>query len=103
MLRELCSDAGFEIEEITYVAHFFSQVVARLQKRIASIVGDRLQWPLTLPIRAIPVLLDGWIGRWIGYMFDWPGYCIALSAYKRRYNTSSPQGYKFGLAPLKGC
>ncbi len=91
MLQELCADAGFEVEEITYVSHFFSQLVTRLQMSLAHNfghrIGNELQWLISAPLRVLPVLFDGWIGRWIGSALGWPGYSIALAAYKKRFET----------------
>ena len=86
MLRELCGDAGFDIEEITYVSQFFSQVVTRWQTWLARVIGNKPQWLMTLPLRWLPVVFDPWLGRWIGRVWGWPGYSIALAAYKPRFD-----------------
>jgi SAM-dependent methyltransferase len=85
MLRELCAITGFEVEEITYVCHFFSQLFVIVQRALATMIGNVAAWPLILPLRLLPPLLDGWLGKWLGNLFGWPGYCIALVAYKRRF------------------
>jgi 2-polyprenyl-3-methyl-5-hydroxy-6-metoxy-1,4-benzoquinol methylase len=85
MLRELCQEVGFEIEEITFVSHFFSQVLTRLGRAFSGVLRGRLAWLVTLPLRPLPLLLDGWLGRWVGSAVGWPGYSIALVAYKRRF------------------
>jgi 2-polyprenyl-3-methyl-5-hydroxy-6-metoxy-1,4-benzoquinol methylase len=88
MLRELCKQSGFEVEEVTEVSHVFSQLESRLQWRLTQIIGNTLTWPLMLPLRLLPPLLDGWLGKWIGSVIGWPGYCLGLSAYKRRFPVS---------------
>lgn len=87
MLCELCAESGFEIEEITYVSFFFSQLVTRFQTWLGlfTSVHPEVLWLISLPLRPIPPLLDGWLGRWICRMLGWPGYSIALTAYKRRF------------------
>ena len=85
MLRELCGSAGFEVEEITYVSHFFSQIATRVGRALSVVVGGRLAWLFVMPLRLLPPLLDGWLGRWIGRVVGWPGYSIALVAYKKRF------------------
>lgn len=85
MLRELCADAGFDVEEITYVSHIFSQLVWRLQVRLIHVFGNKVTWLLILPFRFFPPILDGWLGRLIGPAMGWQGYCTALVAYKSRF------------------
>lgn len=85
MIRELCAQSGFEVEEITEVSQVFSQFESRLQWRLTQIIGNTATWPLMLPLRLLPPLLDGWLGRWLGRVMGWPGYCLGLSAYKKRY------------------
>lgn len=94
MLRELCADSGFEVEEISYVSYFFSQLGWRAQTWLAHsafgrLLGNGPQWLITAPLRIAPILLDGWLGRWISYAFDWPGYSITLTAYRRRFETAA--------------
>ncbi len=78
MLRELCSDAGLMIEEVTYCSGYLSQMVNRLQRIIRP---SSLSWILTFPLRILPVLFDGLIARFT----DWPGYSICMVAYKPRF------------------
>ena len=85
MLHELCQEAGFEIEEITFISHFFSQIVTRLGRASSGIVGGRLAWLIILPLRPLPLFLDDWLGQWLGSLVGWPGYSIALVAYKSRF------------------
>lgn len=85
MLRELCAQAGFKVEEITYVSHVFSQLTTRLSRFLSKIAGARLAWIAILPLRPLAPLFDDWVGKWIGQMIGWPGYSIALVAYKNRF------------------
>ena len=91
MLKELCDSVGFEIEEIDYVSYMLSQVVTRLQTWMSlgpmRFLGRPLLWLLTFPLRPIPFVFDSWLGRLLSRAFGWPGYCIAISAYKRRCTT----------------
>jgi 2-polyprenyl-3-methyl-5-hydroxy-6-metoxy-1,4-benzoquinol methylase len=81
MLQELCDKAGFRVEEIGYTSFYFSQRCTAIMRRINAVLGTTLGWAVSLPLRAVPVLLDGWLGRW----FARPGYSITLVAYKPRY------------------
>lgn len=101
MLEELCAVAGLEVEEIGYVTFFFSQVVTRIQTRLAHsrlgcLLRDAGQWPLTAPLRLIPPLLDPWLGRCMSRILGWPGYSITLAAYKPRFKDAS-QAHPAGI------
>jgi SAM-dependent methyltransferase len=85
MLRELCDEAGFRVEEIGYVSHTCSQLVTRLHRALSAVLGRNVGWFVTLPFRLLPPLLDPWLGRWLGRILGWPGYSITLSAYKPRF------------------
>lgn len=85
MLRELCAEAGFMEEEITHITHYLSQRITQLQSAVTRWLGHLAAWLVMLPMRPLPLLLDGWLGRWLGPRIGWPGYCIALSAYKPRF------------------
>lgn len=85
MLRELCDEAGFEVEEIGYVSHFFSQQLTAWQRVANDRLGGRIGWAVTLPLRLLPVLLDDWLGCWLGRILGRPGFSITLVAYKRRF------------------
>jgi len=85
MIRELCKDAGFMVEEIGYVSFFFSQVISRVLRRLLPVVGKRPAWAIVLPLRILPPLLDGWLGRLMSTAFGWPGYSITLVAYRKRW------------------
>jgi SAM-dependent methyltransferase len=79
MLRELCVIAGFEVEEIGSTSGFFSQKVAAIIRWFNKF--GAAGWALTLPLRALPPLLD----RICGKLTDWPDYSICLVAYRPRY------------------
>jgi 2-polyprenyl-3-methyl-5-hydroxy-6-metoxy-1,4-benzoquinol methylase len=89
MLRELCAVAKLEVEEITYVTYFFSQLVIRMQLAITCVIGVLAAWMATALFRILPPVLDGWLGRWLSHVVGWPGYSIALAAYKPRFAESS--------------
>lgn len=86
MLRELCREAGFEVEELSTTSQFFSQVTSRLQRRMHLFLHQNVVWLLTVPLRMIPPVLDGWLGRLMGAALSWPGYSLTLVAYKSRFN-----------------
>jgi 2-polyprenyl-3-methyl-5-hydroxy-6-metoxy-1,4-benzoquinol methylase len=85
MLCELCDHAGFRIEEIGYISHYFSQLATRLIRVLIDTLGNRLAWLLSLPVRLFPALLDGWLGKWLGRLLGYPSYSITLVAYKPRF------------------
>jgi SAM-dependent methyltransferase len=80
MLRELCGESGFVIEEISSCSGFFSQKVTALFR----ILGGRLLlgWIVTLPLRILPPMLDGLLRR----VTAWPDFSICLVAYKPRFS-----------------
>ena len=80
MLRELCRASRFEIERIEYCSFFFSQIVTTLLRSLKPRLGLGA-WATILPLRLLPLGLDGWLGKAVGR----PGYSIALVAYKPRY------------------
>ncbi len=89
MLRELCDDCGFEIEEIGYLSYYFSQMTTAMIRIINGVAPSVISWPLSLPMRALTVLLDGWLGKWISIALGYPGFSIALVAYKKRFEASN--------------
>ena len=84
MLHELSGNAGFVVEEISHVSQFFSQCAIRFQRAVTSMLGHRAALIAVTPLRIVPPVLDGWLGKAIGRIVGWPGYSIALSAYKPR-------------------
>jgi SAM-dependent methyltransferase len=82
MLRELCELSGFTVEHIGYCSFFFSQVVTRLLRVLKARLG-LAGWAMVLPLRVLPLLFDGWLGR----VLTLPGFSITLVAYKPRVFT----------------
>lgn len=79
MLRELCRNAGLEVEQISGCSGFFSQKVTTMLRFLQGIMGP-LGWGLILPFRSV-ALLDWVPWRWLG----WPDYSICLVAVKPRW------------------
>jgi SAM-dependent methyltransferase len=73
MPQELCEEAGFRIEEIGYVSNYFSQRSTAMIRRINRALGIGLRWIVSLPLRVLPALLDGGLGRRLA-----PGYSTAM-------------------------
>jgi SAM-dependent methyltransferase len=80
MLEELCREAGLKVERTSYCSGFLSQKVAGVL-RLLSGIHPLAGWAATLPLRALPPVLDWLITPAIG----WPYYCICLEAYKPRF------------------
>jgi 2-polyprenyl-3-methyl-5-hydroxy-6-metoxy-1,4-benzoquinol methylase len=79
-LRELCDEAGLDVEEIGSCSGFFSQKGTALLRRsikLSPVAG----WALVLPLRVLPPIADRIIRRVTG----WPDFCIALVACKPRW------------------
>ena len=79
MLRELCSKAGLDVEEIGFISGPLSQSGAWWLWKLGGIhvlVG----WLAILPIRFLAPLIDRFLMR----NFDATAFCIALEAYKPR-------------------
>jgi 2-polyprenyl-3-methyl-5-hydroxy-6-metoxy-1,4-benzoquinol methylase len=85
MLRELCNESRFDIEEIGYISYYFSQRTTALLRATESIAGPVISWALIFPMRVLSILLDGWLGKWISLALGQSGYSIALVAYKKRF------------------
>jgi len=79
MLKELCSHADLEVEEINSCSGFFSQKVTAFSRVICR-ASFMLQFGATLPLRALPLVFD----RLIFKVTNWPNYSICLVAYKPR-------------------
>ena len=80
MLRELCVEAGLKVEEIGYCAGFFTQVISWILVK-SSRVHYLFGWALSLPLRVLPPLLDGFVHA----ISKYPYYSICLHAYKPRF------------------
>jgi 2-polyprenyl-3-methyl-5-hydroxy-6-metoxy-1,4-benzoquinol methylase len=84
MLRELCSNAGLKVEEISTCSGFFSQKVTGILRRLQR-VSWLLAWVLVMPMRLFPPLFDPLIRKHT----SWPDFSICLVAYKPRW---APKG-----------
>jgi SAM-dependent methyltransferase len=82
MLRELCTEVGFSVEEIGSCGGFLSQKITGLWRALNRF--PILSFLIMSPLRVLPPLLDGSIRNITG----WPDYCICMIAYKPRF---SPQ------------
>lgn len=79
MLKELCRQAGLEVEVIDGCSGFFSQKVTALQRQLQE-MNSRLGWALTQPL--LPLVWLDWVPwKWFG----WPDYSICLVAVKPRW------------------
>jgi len=83
MLNELCTDAGLQVEEISFCSGFISQKATYLWRCAGAVPGGKaVQWLVTLPLRVLPLLLpDAWLTRTL----NWPFFSICLHAYKPRF------------------
>jgi cyclopropane fatty-acyl-phospholipid synthase-like methyltransferase len=81
MLRELCDDAGFVVEEISSCSGFTSQKITWLMRRLSDL--GHLGWAITFPLRILPPLVD----RIIAKVTGWPDYSICIVAYKPRFSS----------------
>jgi SAM-dependent methyltransferase len=80
MLSELCDHANLVLEHQTYCTGLVSQYVGRLSRRLAKF-SRWLSWPLVLPLRILPPILDP-IVMWI---IPYPQYSICIEAYRPRF------------------
>lgn len=76
MLRELAGWAGLEVEEIGSCSGWFSQKLTWVLRRF----GNKLGWPLILPLRVLPPIFD----RSIRWLTGYPDFSVTLVAYKPR-------------------
>lgn len=86
MLAELCVAAGIQIEEISFVSGPISQAGAYIQAACGRI-HPAIGWLVVLPLRPLPPLLDGVLGRLLGTT----AFCIGLEAVKPRRSQSIAQ------------
>jgi len=78
MLRELCSGANLQIEEISFCSGFFSQKITKVQRALTKRFGLHIAWGCTLFFRPIPILLDPILRK----LFHYTDYSICLIAQK---------------------
>ena len=80
-LRELCTESGFFVEEISSCSGFFSQKLTAFM-RVVERPSRLLGWGVILPLRLLPLLFDPLLARLTG----WPDYSICLVAIKPRFD-----------------
>ena len=80
MLKELCREAGFEIEKISGCSGYFSQKITRIYRALFDI-HPLLAWLVILPLRPLPPLLDNLMRK----IFGVADYSICMVAVKPRY------------------
>ncbi len=78
-LTRLCQQSGFEVLRIEYCSGVLSQKLTSLKRVAANATSEMISWPIVLPFRWIPPVLDAPITRAI----HWPDYSITLVARKR--------------------
>ena len=57
-LQHLCTRANLDVEEVSFCSGAWSQRVTRVLRRLTNRFGYGPAWMLTLPLRALPVVLD---------------------------------------------
>ena len=77
MFRDLCTEAGLDVGEVSYCSGFLSQKITGFLWRLSKI-NPVLAWLLILPLRPIPLFLDPLIQKFS----NWPWYTICLVAHK---------------------
>jgi 2-polyprenyl-3-methyl-5-hydroxy-6-metoxy-1,4-benzoquinol methylase len=101
-LVQLCTEAGFLVEEFGACSGFFSQKITRILRSVRPYI---LGWFLTLPLRVVPIALDHIVTALTG----WTDYSICLVAYKPIRNSAlgSLQNADFSshnaIAPATEC
>jgi SAM-dependent methyltransferase len=86
MLEELCRQADLIPEAISFTSGILSQkttTALRVLSRIHPLIG----WVITLPLRALPPLFDGFATS----ITRWPYFSICLEAYKPRFSVIDDQ------------
>ncbi len=82
MLEELCAISGFKVEEITIRGGLFSQLLEKIIRNLNFLLGVKLTWLLTLPLRLFPIIFDPFVRK----VFQYKDYKICLVAYKPRFS-----------------
>ena len=80
MLKELCDNSGFKVENISFCSGIISQKLCSIQR----ILGSRwsiLGWASILVFRILPPFFDKLLTR----IFNKPYFSICLVAYKPRF------------------
>ena len=81
MLKELCTKSGFKIENISYCSGFFSQKVTYLMRILNKILGLKISWLITFPLRIFPIFFDNILSK----ISNYENYSICIVAYKPRF------------------
>lgn len=77
-LRELCRDAGLDVDDIGFCGGVLSQKVTALLRMLSRHIHPVVGWLGTLGLRSLPMLLDPPLTR----LLCWPGYSIYLEAHR---------------------
>ena len=84
MLRQLCAEAGFVIQNVEYCSGFTSQKLTYVFRRLTRI-SKLLGWAAILPFRWLPPLVDSMIAS----AWRWPPFSICITA--RKASPSPPE------------
>lgn len=81
MLQELCQRSGFKVQEISSCSGYLSQKITYILRKFSNILGLRITWLITLPLRVLPMYFDPLIKATTNF----EDYSICLVAYKPRF------------------
>ena len=81
MLEELCKNSGLKVEEISLCSGFCTQYLTKIIRSLNYVLGIKITWLITFPLRILPIILDPTIRR----ILKFKDYKICLLAYKPRY------------------
>lgn len=80
MFRELCDQAGFVVEDISFCSGWVSQKLTWLWRQ-AGRLDQRVGWLSVLPLRPLPLFLE----RPVQWLRPWPAFSTCLVAYRPRF------------------
>lgn len=90
MLTELCSEAGLEVEEVSFCSGIVSQKATLLWRQAGRLPGgSAIRWLVSLPLRLLPLVVPD---RWLTRTLNWPFFSICLHAYKPRFGSTAGRG-----------
>jgi 2-polyprenyl-3-methyl-5-hydroxy-6-metoxy-1,4-benzoquinol methylase len=78
-LTRLCRQSGFDAMKIEYCSGVLSQKLTSVKRLMENSTSEMVSWPVVLPFRVIPPLLDAAVTR----ATNWPDYSITLVARKK--------------------
>jgi len=81
MLEELCEKSGFKVQEITTCSGFLSQKLTYVLRSLERLIGLKMSWLISLPLRIFPIIFDPLIKKITNY----EDFSICLVAYKPRF------------------